>query len=68
MLKDANHDLVQQLSEISDSLWRMGQYKKASENCDHCTAMWARLESDYENHSKMLTEEIARHVKENRFD
>ncbi len=68
MLKDWNHDLVQQLSEISDSLWRMGQYKTASADCTHCSALWNKLEADYENHSKMLADEIKRHVKENRFD
>ena len=68
MLKDWNHDLVQQLSEISDSLWRMDQYKKASKDCKHCSVLWDKLEAEYENHSKMLTEEIKRHVNENRFD
>lgn len=68
MLKDWNHDLVQQLSEVSDSLWRFGQYKKASEGCSHCAGLWNKLEAEYENHSKVLTEEIKRHVKENRFD
>lgn len=68
MLKDWNHDLVQQLSEISDSIWRMEQYKKASGGCEHCLAMWEKLEADYENHVTMLRDEIIRHVKENRFD
>lgn len=68
MLKDWNHDLVQQLSEISDSLWRMDQYKTASKECATCSGMWSQLEADYEKHSKMLTDEIKKHVQENRFD
>ncbi len=68
MLKDHNHDLVQQLSEISDSLWRLEQYKRASKECDTCTGMWEKFEKDYDDHVKMLTDEIKRHVKEERFD
>ncbi len=68
MLKDWNHDLVQQLSEISDSLWRMKQYHTTSKGCGHCTMLWHELTKDYERHVKMLTAEIARHVKEDRFE
>ncbi len=68
MLKDHNHDLVQQLSEISDSLWRIESYKKASEGCATCSAMWAKFHKDYEDHTKMLADEIKKHVEENRFD
>ncbi|HEY4496996.1 MAG TPA: hypothetical protein VI432_02510 [Candidatus Paceibacterota bacterium] len=68
MLKDWNHDLIQQLSEISDSLWRMEDYKKVSKGCEHCSMLWDKLEKDYEAHIKMLTGEITRHVKEERFN
>ncbi len=68
MLKDWNHDLVHQMSEISDSLWRMRDYAKSASGCSHCSALWAKLEADYESHVKLLTEEIKRHVAENRFD
>jgi hypothetical protein len=68
MLKDWNHDLVHQMSEISDSLWRMKDYAKSASGCSHCSALWAKLEADYESHVKLLNEEIKRHVAENRFD
>lgn len=68
MLKDWNHDLVQQLSEISDSLWRIDEYIKNSDGCDHCANMWNELRADYEKHSTLLTNEIKRHVKEDRFE
>ncbi|MCL5006826.1 MAG: hypothetical protein M1153_01610 [Patescibacteria group bacterium] len=68
MLKDWNHDLVHQLSEISDSLWRMQDYKKAANSCPHCLALWSKLENEYEGHIKLLAEEIKRHVAEERFD
>ncbi|MDE2100227.1 MAG: hypothetical protein KGL39_23435 [Patescibacteria group bacterium] len=56
------------MSEISDSLWRMRDYAKSASGCSHCSALWAKLEADYESHVKLLTEEIKRHVAENRFD
>jgi len=68
MLKDHNHDLVQQLSEISDSLWRVGLYKQNAEGCDSCRAMWEKMKDDYENHVEMLKKEIVKHVNEERFD
>lgn len=68
MLKNYNHDLIQQLSEISDSLWRIDEYKKNAEECDNCKHLWDELRKDYENHVRMISEEIMRHVKEERFD
>lgn len=68
MLKNHNHDLVHQLSETSDSIWRMEEYLKNAEGCDHCKSIWDEMKSDCERHAERLREEIARHVKENRFD
>lgn len=68
MLKDHNHDLVQQLSEISDSVWRIEEYLKASQGCETCRALWEKLRADYEAHVSLLRDEIARHVRESRFD
>lgn len=68
MLKNYNHDLIQQLSEISDSSWRMKKYQQAARGCSHCVNLWKRLYADYENHIKLLTAEIARHVQEGRFN
>ena len=68
MLKDLNHDLVHQLSETSDSIWRMKQYHKNSQDCERCQKIWKTLENDFEKASKMLADELARHIKENKFD
>lgn len=69
MLKDHNHDLVHQLSEISDSVWRIEKkYKDTAEGCSSCNALWAKLAHDYHNHIDMLTDEIKKHIKEERFD
>lgn len=68
MLKDHNHDLVKQLSEDSSSLYRYDEYAKNAEGCEHCQALWRKLKEMDEERVKMLTEEINRHAKENRFE
>lgn len=69
MMKDHNHDLVHALSEKNDALWRYrNHYKKSSEGCASCSALWAVMEADDEKHVKMLAEEIKRHIAENRFE
>ncbi len=69
MLKDHNHDLVHALSEKNDALWRYrNHYLKAAAGCAHCTALWGKLEADDEQHVKLLSEEIKRHMDEGRFD
>jgi hypothetical protein len=68
MLKNWNHDLVQQLSEISDSAWRMEKYLETSKDCAHCSSLWSKLKADYDEHIKLLAAEISRHCREGRFD
>lgn len=67
-MKDWNHDLVHQLSEDLDSLWRYEAYIKNAEGCGHCSAMWQKCKELDEQKIAMLRDEIARHVKEERFD
>lgn len=68
MLKNHNHDLVQELSEVSDGLWRMDEYKKNAEGCSHCENLWADTKKKLDEVSNMLVKEINRHVQENRFE
>ncbi len=68
MLKDHNHDLVHQLSETSDSIWRMEEYLKNADGCESCQALWNEIKNDCEKHAELLKGEIARHVSENRFE
>ena len=68
MLKDHNHDLIHQLSEISDSLWRISMYKEKVKDCDSCRAIWEKMEKDYETHVEMLKKEIGKHVEEGKFE
>lgn len=68
MLKDHNHDLIHQLSESSDSLWRVEEYYNNAEGCSECQAIWQKISDDLSNHTEMLKGEIERHVREGRFD
>jgi len=68
MLKNNNHDLVQQLSEISDSLWRMDEYMKNAKECKSCIKMWETVRDNLNKVSDMLVAEIGKHHQEKRFD
>lgn len=62
MLKNHSHNLIHQLSEISDSVWRIEKhYLDESEGCETCLEMWRTLHQDYEKHIEMLREEIKKH-------
>lgn len=66
-MKNWNHDLVHQLSEDLDSLWRYRDYLKNSRGCRDCTVMWRKCEKLDREKVKVLREEISRHVKGGRF-
>lgn len=69
MLKDINHDLVKQLSVISSSLWRIKNlYLENSKDCSECLELWKKLEFDYENHIQILSDQIKKHITQNKFD
>jgi len=67
-MKDHNHDLVHQLSENADSIWRYDEYIKNAQGCQYCTSLWAKLKAMDTEGENMLLEEIKRHISENRFD
>lgn len=63
MLKDTSHNLIHQLSEISDSLWRIEKhYLDEAKGCDTCLNLWRELHQDYSEHVLKLTEEIKKHI------
>lgn len=68
LMKNHNHDLVQQLSEDLDSLWRYKTYLRNAKGCAACTAMWKNFVKMDEEKARMLRDEISRHVRERRFD
>jgi hypothetical protein len=68
MLKNNNHNLIHQLSEISDSAWRMNKYIDEANECEACRSLWSGLLSDYEKHITLLKGEMSRHVSEGKFE
>ena len=62
MMKNHNYNLVHLLARVNSTLWRMDQYKKDAESCEHCLGLWDALQTDVEKHSKMLIGEIKNHV------
>jgi hypothetical protein len=46
----------------------MEAYIKAAGECEHCLGLWRKFKADYDEHIKLITDEIKRHVAENRFD
>ncbi|PIR44184.1 hypothetical protein COV23_01360 [Candidatus Wolfebacteria bacterium CG10_big_fil_rev_8_21_14_0_10_31_9] len=62
MLENNAHNLIHQLSEISDSVWRIKKhYLNESTDCESCQKLWQKLKQDYENHIALLQEEIKKH-------
>jgi len=66
-MKNPNHDIVHQLSEDLDSLWRYKKYLKDARGCKNCVAMWKKFIKADEEKVKMMREEIGRHVKDKKF-
>lgn len=67
-MKNHNHDLVHQLSENADSIWRYDEYIKNAEGCEHCLAVWSKLKAMNMEIENALIEEVKRHMDEKRFD
>jgi len=67
-MKNHNHDLVHQLSEVLDSIWRFDNYIRTAAGCQSCTTLWQKLKSDYQQFEKLLSSEIKKHLDEGRFD
>lgn len=69
-MKNYNHDLVQQLSEKLDSIWRYNDYIKNAESdgCNHCVELWKQLKAQDEKLVGMIRDEVKSHVEENKFE
>lgn len=66
-MKNNNHNLIQQLSEDLDSLWRYKQYLKDGKNCKNCQKIWETCQKLDEEKIKLLQSEITKHVKDSIF-
>lgn len=61
MLDNNMYNLMEQMVEESQSLWRIKHhYKKDAADCPECRKFWENLEKDKEQHIADL-EELVRH-------
>ena len=69
MIKNCHHNLIHQLSETMDSLWRMDTYIKDAqeENCQEGVEFWQEFKKTLENQLEMLKKQLEKIVKEEGF-
>ena len=60
MIKNCYHNLIHQLSETMDSLWRMDTYIEDARNdgCQEDIEFWQRFKETLEEQVEMLKEKI----------
>lgn len=70
MMKNCQHNLIHQLSETMDSLWRMNQYIKDAEqeHCEKGVEFWKKFKETLEEQVKMLKDKLEEVVKEEGLD
>lgn len=63
MLDNNTYNLMAQLIEENQSLWRIkNNYKKDASGCDECREFWEKLEKDKEDHVAELVSLIKSHM------
>lgn len=63
-VSNLHHNLIQQLSELMDSVWRYENfYKKDAAQCSDCQALWEKLQKRHEEDIDLLKEELAKHLR-----
>lgn len=68
-MKNYIHDLVHQLSEKLDSLWRYDEYIRNAkrDKCVSCVKVWQYMKGSDKECIKVLEKEITRIVKAGKF-
>jgi hypothetical protein len=62
MLDNNTYNLLTQLVEEHQSLWRIkNNYKADAKGCSECEAFWKKLEKDKDDHIKELEELLKKH-------
>lgn len=65
MLDNNTYNLMSQITEESQSLWRIkNSYKKDAAGCKECMDFWDKLAKDKEQHIKDLEKLIAVHIED----
>lgn len=70
-MKNANYNLVKMLLTKLDDAWRVEKYyatDAAELACKDCQAVLRKILADDQKHVEMLREELAKHIKEKKFE
>ena len=63
MLDNNTYNIMMQLIEESQSLWRIrNDYMKDSGHCDECKEFWMKLQKDKDEHIKDLERLLKKHM------
>ena len=63
MLDNNTYNLMAQITEESQSLWRIkNSYKRDAGGCKECMDFWDKLEKDKQEHIKDLEKLITEHT------
>ena len=70
-MKNANYNLIKVLLSELDDAWRIKKHylQDAEEyGCDNCKNVLKKIHDDTEEHIKMITDELAEHYKDAKFE
>lgn len=69
-LSNCNYNCTQQLSRKLALLWKIDQYIKDAEECEHpaCADVWKQIKEDEKRHVEMLRQAIEGLSREGKFN
>jgi len=70
-MKNANYNLVKLLLNKLDDTWRVEKHYEADAHvhgCKDCQKILKKILADDKQHVEMLREELAKHIKKEKFD
>jgi hypothetical protein len=62
MLQNIHYDIVEEISNISKSLYRINTYIKDSKQCESCKQLWQNIKQEQEKELSMLVDEFKKHA------
>lgn len=62
MVPNHHHNLIQQISELMDSVWRYDIYSGDAASCTECQTLWGQLKERHNEDIAMLKKHLAAHM------
>ncbi len=62
MLQNIHYDIMEEISNISKSLYRIDTYMKDAQQCGSCKQLWENIKQEQEKELSMLVEEFKKHA------